>query len=140
MAFCFDQRFFNSGGDLVPISLWLLVVGLLENIWFTGVSFALNSGDDKVAWANDVSTFERVDPAMIVHYDSAVFAGRLAVQLGRAVVADNLALAQERATSTMSMVSGSVVVGVVPAFEPLGCVDNDWLLTVFSHYLFLPYH
>ena len=78
-----------------------------------------------------MATLQCVDPAVVVHCSFAVLAQGLATNIWSAEVAHNLSFTLEWFTSS-NFEHLTVVTGMVTIFVPLGCFDNDWLLSVFQ--------
>jgi hypothetical protein len=95
------------------------LVGHLKDVWLAWVIFTLHAGNDPVARADNVTTFQRVDPAVKVHDIAAVVAFRLSIHLWRAVVAHDLSFGQPTSAAFTE------ILWVIAIFEPLrGLYDH----------------
>jgi hypothetical protein len=100
--------------------------------------FAIHASDDVVAGADDVPTFQRVDPTVVVHDPVAMLAWCITVHARGSIVTHNIALPlyllamlwRELAQFTVlkSIVRFAVVQRMIAIPHPLSRFNNDWYL------------
>lgn len=87
-----------------------------------------------------MAAFQRVDPSMAVHLNSAMAAGSVSTDIRVAEIPDNGAFAYHLwpledgcvRLGTFRVVEhlGRIIVGMIAVLKPLVCFNNDWLFTI----------
>jgi hypothetical protein len=103
------------------------LIGLHEDVILTGVHFVRNSRDDPISRAHDVTTFEGVDPAVIVHLACAMLALTGTWVVWSTVVSDYLAFTLDHRPTV------GVGEEMISVFEPLARLDYYRTLTKLGH-------
>jgi hypothetical protein len=93
--------------------------------------FTLHASDDPIGWADNVSTFERVDPAVLVHPHNAMSAGRFSSHIWMAKIPHDMPLTLEGFVIRIERFAR--IVRMVPVPEPLSRINHNGLLSELRH-------
>ena len=113
--------------------VWLnSFIGFCKDVRLAWVSLPFNSGNYKIAGANNMPPFKGVYPSMPVHIVSAPFALFVTRNVRPTEITDYLSF-KELSFKFTFFKNFSPIIWVVAILKPLGCLNNHWNFSILCH-------